>query len=164
MSDQILEDNKIDNGLRTFWMYDVLEKPLVDFINQGDGVYALPVFEEVNFPDAELVDISLINLIKLLSTGFGHSNLGLAFKIADRIRHDADSAGFKVTRRNFRFRSRHPLFIDGRKHYQNVCLISGMVHFGISIFPYFDGKNFIEQDDNPDHYLKRLRLESPDLF
>lgn len=74
-----------DNKIQSFSMYAVLEKPLVDFFEQGDGINVLPVYEERHFPDAEVVDASLVNLVKLLATAFGRSRLPQAYKIIDRI-------------------------------------------------------------------------------
>lgn len=150
------------NKVRSFSMYGVLEKPLLDFIEDGDGVNALPVFEEEYFPDADLVDSTLINLVKLISTAFGRSRLPEAYKIIERIHID----GSKLKNRSFRFRSRHPLFTDGSQKYQNVCLVSGMVHLGIPILPYFDGEKVLpfEADQDVDRYLNMLRSDNGDLI
>lgn len=146
------------NKVRSFSMYEMLEKPLTDFLKEGDGVNALPVFEEEYYPDAAMVDSSLINLIKFISTAFGRSRLPQAFKIVERIHHD------NPRKRTFRFRSRHPLFVDGSPRYQNVCLVSGMVYLGIPILPYFDGLHILEEEEDPSMYLALLRSENPDLF
>ncbi|WP_145142138.1 hypothetical protein [Paenibacillus sp. Y412MC10] len=132
-----------DNKLQSFSMYAVLEKPLVDFFEQGDGVHVLAVYEEKHFPDAEVVDTSLVNLVKLLATAFGRTRLPQAYKIIDRIQ---DTNARKKT---LRFRSRHPLFTDGSPKHQNLCLVSGMVYLGIPILPYFDGVNVLAVEDNP---------------
>ncbi|OMF76676.1 hypothetical protein [Paenibacillus glucanolyticus] len=132
-----------DNKLQSFSMYAVLEKPLVDFLEQGDGIKVLPVYEEKHFPDAEVVDTSLINLIKLLSTAFGRNRLAQAYKIIDRIQ---DTNAKKKT---LRFRSRHPLFTDGSPKHQNLCLVSGMVYLGIPILPYFDGFDILTAEEYP---------------
>lgn len=139
-------------------MYEVLEKPLQDFLMAGDGVNALPVFEEEYYPDSAMVDSSLVNLIKFISTGFGRSRIPAAFKIVERI-HSEHSK-----KKTFRFRSRHPLFVGGTPRYQNVCLVSGMVHLGIPILPYFDGQNVLEVNEDPDEYLAMLRQDNVDLF
>lgn len=146
------------NKVRSFSMYEVLEKPLRDFLREGDGINALPVFEEEYYPDADMIDSSLINLIKFIATAFGRSRIPQAFKIVERIHED------NSRKRVFRFRSRHPLFVDGSPRYQNVCLVSGMVYLGIPILPYFDGVNVLEENENPDEYLALLRAENPDLF
>lgn len=146
------------NKVRSFSMYEMLEKPLMDFLQGGDGVNALPVFEEEYYPDSDMIDSSLINLIKFISTSFGRSRLPAAFKIVERI-HDDNSK-----KKTFRFRSRHPLFTDGSPRYQNVCLVSGMVHLGIPILPYFDGEKILEADEDPNDYLSMLRSENVDLF
>lgn len=132
-----------DNKLQSFSMYAVLEKPLLDFCAQGDGINVLPVFEEKHFPDAEVVDVSLVNLVKFLGTAFGRTRVPQAYKIIDRIQ---DTNGRKKT---LRFRSRHPLFTDGSPASQNVSLVSGMVYLGIPILPYFDGVNILGAEDNP---------------
>jgi len=147
-----------DNKVRSFSMYEVLERPLLDFLREGDGINALPVFEEEYFPDAELVDVSLINLIKFISTAFGRTRITQGFKIVERIQRD------NPKKQTLRFRSRHPLFTDGSPKYQNVCLVSGMVYLGIPILPYFDGTNVLEVNDTPDDYLTLLRVENADLF
>lgn len=139
-------------------MYEVLEKPLIDFLREGDGINALPVFEEEYYPDSDMVDTSLINLIKFTGTAFGRCRLPQAFKIVERIQEDNSK------KKTFRFRSRHPLFVDGTPKYQNICLVSGMVYLGIPILPYFDGVNVLEINENPDHYLELLRAENADLI
>jgi len=73
----------IPNKVRSFSMYEVLEKPLLDFIREGDGINALPVFEEEYYPNINMVDTTLINLIKFISTSFGRSRLPQAFKIIE---------------------------------------------------------------------------------
>ncbi|MGC6589065.1 hypothetical protein ACPV3A_29490 [Paenibacillus sp. Dod16] len=155
-----------DNKLQSFSMYAVLEKPLVDFLEQGDGIKVLPVYEEKHYPDAEVVDASLINLIKLLSTAFGRCRLPQAYKIIDRIQ---DTNARKKT---LRFRSRHPLFTDGSPKHQNLCLVSGMVYLEIPILPYFDGINILAAEehpsldvsDNPVDYPALILRKSADLI
>lgn len=146
------------NKVRSFSMYEVLERPLLDFLNEGDGFNALPVFEEEFFPDAEMVDTSMINLVKFISTAFGRSRIPQAFKIVERIQRD------NSRKKTHRFRSRHPLFTDGSPRYQNICLVSGMVFLGIPILPYFDGQDILETDEDVDEYLALLRAENVDLF
>jgi len=148
----------IPNKVRSFSMYEVLEKPLLDFIREGDGINALPVFEEEYYPNINMVDTTLINLIKFISTSFGRSRLPQAFKIIERIQHESPKKTL------LRFRTRHPLFIDGSSRYQNVCLVSGMIYLGIPILPYFDGMNILEPDESPNKYLSLLRPENMDLF
>lgn len=130
----------------------------MDFLNEGDGVHALPVFEEEFYPDAQMVDSTLINLVKFVSTAFGRCRLPQAYKIVERIHSD------NARKKTFRFRSKHPLFVDGSPKYQNVCVVSGMVHLGIPILPYFDGVNVLDVDEEPDAYLALLRAGNPDLF
>lgn len=146
------------NKVRSFSMYSVLERPLLDFLSEGDGVNALPVFEEEFFPASEMVDTSTINLVKFIATAFGRSKIPQAFKIVERIHRD------NSRKKTFRFRSRHPLFTDGSPRYQNVCLVSGMVHLGIPILPYFDGQSILESEEDADEYLTLMRAENPDLF
>ncbi|WP_454266310.1 hypothetical protein [Rossellomorea marisflavi] len=129
-----------------------------DFLMGGDGVNALPVFEEEHYPESHMIDSSLINLIKFISTSFGRSRIPAGFKIVERIHSDNSK------KKTFRFRSRHPLFVDGSPKYQNVCLVSGMVYLGIPILPYFDGQNVLEINEDPDEYLEKLRAENYDLF
>lgn len=146
------------NRVRSFSMYKVLERPLRSFLTEGDGINALPVFEEEYHPDADMIDASLINMIKFISTAFGRSRIPQAFKIVERIHMDNSK------KRTFRFRSKHPLYTDGTPRYQNVCLVSGMVYLGIPILPYFDGVNVLEPKDDPNAYLQILRSENSDLF
>lgn len=146
------------NKVRSFSMYDVLRKPLTDFLQEGDGVNALPVFEEEYYPEADMVDSSLVNLVKFISTSFGRSKIPQAYKIVERIHID------NARKETLRFRSRHPLYIDGSPRYQNICLVSGMVYLGIPILPYFDGMNVLAVDEDPDEYLELLRAENSDLF
>ncbi|WP_139368367.1 hypothetical protein [Evansella clarkii] len=130
----------------------------MEFLEGGDGVNALPVFEEEYYPDSHMIDSSLINLIKFISTSFGRSRIPAAYKIVERIHIDCSK------KKTFRFRSRHPLFVDGSPKYQNICLVSGMVHLGIPILPYFDGQNVLEVNEDPNDYLAILRGENSDLF
>lgn len=155
--EQITSD-MIENKVRSFSMYMLLEKPLLDFLNQGDGLYALAVFNEVKYPDSPIVDTSLINFVKFLATAFGRARLTEACKIIEQIHKD------NPKKRTFRFRSAHPLFIEGRPKYQNICLVSGMVHLGIPILPYFDGVKVLKENEKPSNFLKKLRKENPDLF
>lgn len=146
------------NKVRSFSMYKVLERPLIDYLKEGDGITALPVFEEEFFPNAEMIDMSMINLIKFISTAFGRSNLAQGFKLVEMIQRREPQ---KTTHR---FRSKHPLYTDGSPRYQNVCLVSGMVQLGIPILPYFDGVNVIEDGDDDAEYLALLRPENRDLI
>ena len=157
-SDNIMSNSKkIENNVRSFSMYEVLEKPLLDYISEGDGIHALPVYVEDSYPYSDVVDTSLINLIKLISTAFGRKCVPQAYRIIERI-HSENSR-----KKTFRFRSRHPLYVDGTPKYQNVCLVSGMVHLGIPILPYFDGEQIIEIGEDVEDYLNILR-DSDDLL
>lgn len=146
------------NKVRSFSMYEVLEKPLIDYLKEGDGIHALPVFEEEYFPQADTIDMSMINLIKFISTAFGRSSLAQGFKIVEMIQRD------QPRKTTHRFRSKHPLYTDGSPRYQNVCLVSGMVHLGIPILPYFDGEHVLDDGNNDDEYLTLLRPENRDLI
>lgn len=152
--------NQIENELRSFSMYVILKKPLVEFLTDGDGINALPVYDENSYEhvDVELIDCSLINFVKFISTAFGRCRLQEAFRIMEKIKKDG------VRKETLRFRSRHPLFVDGSPRYQNVCLISGMIFLGIPIFPYFDGLKILETDEQPDNFLKLLESEHTGVF
>lgn len=149
---------RIDNKGRSFSMYQVLEKPLLDFMHEGDGINALPVYEEEYHPDAVLVDSTLNNLVRFMSTAFGRSCLPQAYRIVERIHSD------NSRKKSLRFRSRHPLYSDGSTKYQNVCLVSGMVHMGIPILPYFDGERILDASDDVEEYLDKMREENRDLI
>ena len=59
------------NQVRSFMMLDVLEQPLINFITNGDDDLIKPFYDEADFPDTNVIDISLINFIKFISTAFG---------------------------------------------------------------------------------------------
>lgn len=153
-----------DNRVRSFPMYEVLERPLLEFLSRGDGFSALSTYEEAYYPDAQLVDSSLINFVKFIATAFGRSKLPQGIEIVRRIEREN---GVKT---RLRFRSKHPLFVDGSTRYQNVCLVSGMVHLGIPILPYFDGVNVIDPGDEGDdamsmlHGERMIRIDTLDEF
>lgn len=151
-------DTVVDNKVRYFSMYDILKRPLTDFLTEGDGIHALPVYEEEYYPESDMIDGTLINIVKFIATAFGRSRLPQAFKIVERIQRE-DS-----TKCPLRFRSQHPLFVDGSTRYQNVCLVSGMVHLGIPILPYFDGEKVLDLEGDSDKYLELLRAENSNLF
>lgn len=132
-----------ENKIQSFSMYAVLEKPLNDFLSQGDGISVLPVFDERQFPDAKVVDVSLINWIRTISTAFGRKRMPQAYKIVERIK---ETNGRKKT---LRFRSPHPLYTNGTPKDQNYCLVSAMVYLEIPILPYFDGMNVLAGDEIP---------------
>lgn len=142
----------VPNDVRSFSMYEVLERSLNDFLRDGDGVDALPVYEERYYEDANVVDCTLINLVKLLSTAYGRTKIAQGSVIEKRIYDE------NPRKKSLRFRSQHPLFTDGSSRYQNVCLISGMVYLGIPIFPYFDGESVLNTDDD---YDERRALVCP---
>lgn len=147
----VVED--FDNRVRSFPMYEVLERPLVEFLANGDGFSALATYEEAYYPDAQLVDATLINFVKFIATAFGRSKLAQGIEIVRRIEREH---GAKT---RLRFRSKHPLFVDGSSRYQNICLVSGMVHLGIPILPYFDGVNVVDESADVDEYMTMLRGE-----
>lgn len=156
----VLEDGAVDetiglyeNKVRTFMIYEALVAPLEQFLEQGDGVNALSTFDESLYPDAGLVDASTAHAVRFITTAFGRSRLPQGYKIVDRIVRDNP----KTVR--VRFRSRHPLFADGSARYQNVCLVSAMVHLGIPILPYFDGLNVLDDPNGSDGYMEMLRSE-----
>lgn len=120
------------NEVRSFMMFVNLEEPLLTFLSAGDSL-AESVFDEALYPNAEVVDMSMINLIKFVSTAFGLVYLEEAVDIIKAMKDDG------IKRKSVRFRSRHPLFVEGHPDYQNVCLISGMIYMGIAIPGYFDG-------------------------
>ncbi len=125
---------KIENDIRIFSMMSELERPLVKYIKKGDGDLVKPFYDVNEFPDASVVDITLINFIKFISTTFGNHYLDEAVLILQEIQDDGD------TRKIFKFRSTHPLYVSGNSNYQNACLISGMIFLGIPIEGYFDGE------------------------
>lgn len=134
----------MDNRVRSMSVYKFLEKSLVEFIEDGDGLTVVPVFDEYYFPMSDVVDVTLIDLIKLLSTGFGQVRHEDAILIDNMIHKDERNKA----KRAFRFRSRHPLFSDGTNRHQNICLISGMIAFGIPILPYFDGQKLLFEPED----------------
>lgn len=123
------------NQVRSFMMLEVLEQPLMDFITKGDGDLIKPFYDEADFPDTSVIDISLINFIKFISTAFGSFYLEESIDILNAMNRD------NVSKKAYRFRSNHPLYTAGNTDYQNVCLISGMIHMGIPFYPYYDGSH-----------------------
>lgn len=152
------------NHPRSFSMYQVLERPLLDFLAEGDGLHARAVYEEPYYPDdTPVVECTLINLIKFASTAYGRARVPQAMKIIERIRMENDK------RVAYRFRTGHPLFVDGTTDYQNLCLISGMVYLGIPILPYFDGVNVLSgnreaDEEDEDGLIRLLRPENRDIL
>lgn len=154
--DSLVDDETIglyENKVRTFAVYEALVAPLQQFLEQGDGVNALSTFDESLYPDAGVVDASTAHAVRFISTAFGRSRLPQGYKIVDRIVRDNPKTA------RVRFRSRHPLFVDGSSRYQNVCLVSAMVHLGIPILPYFDGVNVLDDPMGSDGYIEMLRSE-----
>lgn len=126
-----------DKSIRTFMIYETLYDILVDYVMNGDGVTAVPVFDEEIFPESNAIDCSVINFVKFISTAFGLVYVEEAMAIVK------DLKAKKAGKETLRFRSDHPLFVSGGPEYQNVCLISGMIHLGIPILPYFDGEEIV---------------------
>lgn len=135
--DTIVVHENIENKVRSFTMYKALYRALEEFIESGEGLNTLPVFEEEYFPDSDTVDVTMKNFIRLLATAFGRAHIPMAMRIVDRMERT------NARKHTFRFRSRHPLFVYGESRDQNICLVSGMVHLGIPILPYFDGKSLL---------------------
>lgn len=131
----------ISNDVRSFTMYKALYRSIEEFIQSGEGLNTLPVFEEEYFPDSNTVDVTVINFIRFLATAFGRAHVPMAIRIIDRIERGT------VRKQTFRFRSKHPLFAYGNSRDQNVCLVSGMIHLGIPILPYFDGTALLPYHD-----------------
>lgn len=127
----------IPNKVRGFMVYQNLYDILDEYIQWGDGYHSLPVYDESIFADADAMDVSIINLMKLLSTAFGLTHVNEAVTIVNAIHSEG------VGKTAVRFRSRHPLFVGGTPLYQNVCLVSGMIHMNIPILPYFDGEKLL---------------------
>lgn len=132
------------NVVRGFMIYENLHGIIEEYIEMGDGYHALPVFDEDVYYESDLIDVTAINLIKLLATGFGMTNVEEAIPIVRALRED------RVLKKALRFRSRHPLFANGSPLYQNICLVSGMIHLGIPILPYHDGVQLLIQTNEED--------------
>lgn len=124
---------RTNNEVRGFMMFDILEHPIQSFITSGDGLYSTAVFDESKYPDESVIDVSLINFIKFISTAYGKAYQEDGFRIVEAMKRD------KVKKKTLRFRASHPLFVDGMPDFQNACLISGLIFMGIPILPYFDG-------------------------
>lgn len=131
----------IPNRVRTFMIYDNLLNALDDYVSGGDGYHAVAVFDEDVYDDSSLMDVTAINLAKFLATSFGLAHLDEAMAIAKALQYDS------VRKVSKRFRSAHPLFVNGTPLYQNVCLISGMIHLEIPILPYFNGQDVLVEWD-----------------
>lgn len=144
----------VPNDVRGFMVYDVLHQALTEFIAAGDGYNAVSVFNEDVYTDAQLIDTSVNNMVRLLSTSFGTTHVEEAVAIARAMQKDG------VRKKTMRFRSRHPLFANGSPLYQNVCLISGMIHFEIPILPYFTGQNLLVEMDSGLHIdIERMSVD-----
>lgn len=130
MTSKSIRTNK---EIRGFMMFDILEQPIDSFITGGDGLYSTSVFDETKYPEDPVMDVTLINFIKFISTAYGAAYQEDGFRIVEAMKRD------KIRKKTLRFRSSHPLFVDGMPDFQNACLISGLIFMGIPILPYFDG-------------------------
>lgn len=146
----------LTNDVRGFMMYENLYQALSEYIRDGDGYHAISVFDEDRFPESDLIDGSIPNLAKMLSTAFGLAHTEKAIAIVSAIRRDG------VRKKTLRFRSRHPIFAVGTPLFQNVCLISGMIHMEIPILPYFNGTDIlVDYDENANLDLERMDVYVP---
>lgn len=147
----------LTNELRCVMVYDNLYRSIQEFIQEGDGYYALSVFEEHVYPNSQLIDSTAINLVKFLSTAFGMANINEAVAIAKELEKK------KVKKHALKFRSRHPLYSEGSSLYQNTCLISGMIQLNIPIIPYYNGQDVLVEL-NPDLmiHVDKMKIEYKD--
>lgn len=127
----------LPNNVRGFMVYENLYDILEDYIRWGDGYHSVAVFDEDIYVNSKLIDGTVINLVKLLSTAFGLTHVNEAVAIVKELQKNS------TKKRAVRFRSRHPLFTNGSPLYQNICLISGMIHMEIPILPYFNGQEVL---------------------
>lgn len=142
------------NNVRGFMVYDRLHEILEEYVEWGDGYHSVAVFDEDVYTDSDLIDGSVINLMKLLSTAFGLSHVNEAVAIVNALQRDGSR------KKTMRFRSKHPLFANGTPLYQNVCLVSGMIHMEIPIQPYFDGRDLlIDMDDSIHIDVERMVID-----
>lgn len=152
-------DYEEPNKVRSFSIYEVLHKPLLEFLQDGDGVNSLPVYNDEDHPNAKLIDSSLIDAVKFISTAFGRVEFKRAHEIERRIAQDR-----RTKKKTLRFRSKHPLYCGMTNQVQNTCLISGMVHLHIPILPYFDGEVIINENKDPDDLFNEvIRRRESDL-
>ncbi len=144
----------ISNDVRGFMVYSNLYNILEDYIKWGDGFHSIAVYDEDMYTDTELVDATVINLMKLLSTAYGLAHLDDAVAIVNAIHKDG------ILKRAVRFRSRHPLFVEGTPLYQNICLVSGMIQMNIPILPYYNGQDvLVDNIDGFDFNIEHLRVD-----
>lgn len=154
MGESVHDRVDIPNNVRGFMIYQELFDILEEYVLWGDGYHSIAVFDEDVYEDSQLIDASVINLVKLLSTAFGMARINEAVAVVREMHKDG------VLKKSMRFRSRHPLFANGTPFYQNVCLVSGMIHMGIPILPYFNGIDLlVEMDDSVSIDVERMRVD-----
>lgn len=139
------ELTNLPNNVRGFMVYDRLYDILEEYVEWGDGYHSLATFDEDIYTDSDLIDGSVINIMKLLSTAFGLSHVNEAVAVVKALQREG------ARKKTMRFRSKHPLFANGTPLYQNVCLVSGMIHMEIPIQPYFDGRDLMIDLDESIH-------------
>lgn len=145
----------IPNKVRGFMVYENLYETLEDYIKWGDGYHSIAVFDEDMYGNSDLIDGSVINIVKLLSTAFGLTHVNEAVAIVRELQKES------IKKKTMRFRSRHPLFMSGSPLYQNICLVSGMIHMEIPILPYFNGQEMlIDVDDDIHIDVERMIVDA----
>lgn len=143
--------NSLPNNVRGFMVYENLHEILEEYVEWGDGYHSVAVFDEDIYTDSALIDGTVINLVKILSTAFGLTHVNEAIAIVNHLHEDG------VRKKTMRFRSKHPLFTNGSPLYQNICLVSGMIHMEIPILPYFNGTELlIDVDENTHIDVERM--------
>lgn len=136
--------------VRSIMIFSELIPPLIEFIRYGDKyqiknvMEAAPLYKHASGINVSrvinkepLLDITLVDFIKFISTCFGYS-----YQEEAKIIYEAMMKN-KVRKRIFHFRCGHSLYLYGSPEYQNICLISGMIYLGIPIEGYFDGNNVL---------------------
>ena len=147
---------ELPNNVRGFMVYESLHDILEEYIEWGDGFHSLSVFEEDVYTDSDVIDGTVINLVKMLSTAFGLTHVNEAVAVVRELQKEG------VKKRTMRFRSRHPLFSNGSPLYQNICLVSGMIHMGIPILPYFNGQELLVDVNEEAHIdVERMIVNDP---
>ena len=111
-------------------IFSELIPPLIEFIRYGDKYQIKNVMEAapaINMPRVNvsriiskepLLDITLVDFIKFISTCFGYN-----YQEEAKIIYEA-MLKHKVRKRIFHFRCGHSLYLYGSPEYQNICLIS----------------------------------------
>lgn len=148
-----MDPANLPNNVRGFMVYENLYDILEEYIRWGDGYHSIAVFDEDIYGNSDLIDGSVINIVKLLSTAFGLTHVNEAVAIVKELQRES------VRKKTMRFRSRHPLFTNGSPSYQNICLVSGMIHMEIPILPYFNGQELlIDVDDDIHIDVERMMI------